>query len=59
MQNFNINMPSIPSDRIQFKIQNNKLKGFNNKEPRFKDSLSYLTSHFVNSFPNLSTPMPP
>lgn len=31
MHNFNINMPSIPSTSIQFKIQDAKIKGFNSK----------------------------
>jgi len=52
-QNFTINIPTIPSKRILFKIQNNKFKGFDAKEGRFKDNMSYLSSHFVNSFPNL------
>lgn len=56
MQNFNINLPSIPTASIQFKIQDGKFKGFNAREPRFKDNLSYLASHFINSFPNLISP---
>ena len=59
MQNFSINIPSIPTNKIQFKIQNSKFKGFNQKELRFKDNLSYLTEHFINSFPNLNLPSSP
>lgn len=56
MHNFNINIPSIPSNRMLFKIQNNRLKGFQAKDGRFKDNMSYLAQHFVNSFPNLHHP---
>lgn len=58
MHNFNINIPSIPSKRILFKIQDNKLKGFTQKEGRFKDNLSYLQQHFIQSFSNLHPASP-
>jgi hypothetical protein len=53
MHNFSINMPSIPSGSIQFKIQDAKFKGFSSKETRFKDNMSFLASHFINTFPNI------
>lgn len=40
--NFTINLPSIPSALIRFKIQDVKGKAFNIKEARFKDNKSYL-----------------
>lgn len=40
--NFTINLPSIPSALIRFKIQDVKGKAFNIKEARFKDNKTYL-----------------
>ncbi len=56
--NFNINMPSIPTTKMLFKIQDVKAKGFNARESRFKDNKTYLTGRFISSFGNLFPPTP-
>lgn len=57
--NFTINLPSIPTALIRFKIQDVKSKAFNIKDTRFKDNKSYLESMFINTFSNLSPHSPP
>ena len=36
--NFDINIPTIPSKTIKFKIQDIKSIGFNSQKQRFKDN---------------------
>lgn len=52
--NFKINIPSIPTNRIRFKVQDVREQGFLTKDNRFKDNKEYLTKKFINSFTNLS-----
>ena len=47
MNNFEINLPTIPSKRIRFKIQDIKASAFGSEKIRFPERKSFLTKRFV------------
>ncbi|CAM6002820.1 unnamed protein product [Sphagnum balticum] len=49
---FAINIPSIPSKAIRFKVQDVKTRSFGSQKQRFPEDKTYLTERFVNSFSN-------
>ena len=50
--NFDINIPSIPSKRIKFKIQDIKTTVFGSQRNRFNENKTFLTQKFIESFNN-------
>lgn len=50
--NFDINIPSIPSRMIKFKIQDIKSTAFGSQRNRFCENKSFLTKKFIESFNN-------
>jgi hypothetical protein len=50
--NFDISIPSIPTKRIKFKIQDIKNTAFGSQKNRFKEDKSFLTKKFIESFNN-------
>jgi hypothetical protein len=50
--NFDINIPSIPSRGIKFKIQDIKTTAFGSQKNRFNENKSFLTKKFIESFSN-------
>lgn len=50
--NFDINIPSIPSKIIKFKIQDIKSTAFGSQRGRFNENKGFLTKKFVESFNN-------
>ena len=50
--NFDINIPSIPSRTIKFKIQDIKTTAFGSQKKRFQENKGFLTKKFIDSFNN-------
>jgi hypothetical protein len=50
--NFDINIPSIPSKIIKFKIQDIKSTAFGSQRGRFNENKGFLTKKFIESFNN-------
>ena len=60
--NFDINMPSIPTKMIKFKIQDIKNSACGSQRNRFQENKAFLTKKFVESFHNFTPkkdPPPP
>lgn len=56
--NFDINIPSIPTRMIKFKIQDIKTTAFGSQRNRFHDNKTFLTKKFIESFQNFHQPAP-
>jgi hypothetical protein len=57
--NFDINIPSIPSNIIKFKIQDIKSTAFGSQRGRFNENKGFLTKKFIESFNNFHQKQPP
>ncbi len=57
--NFDINIPSIPSNIIKFKIQDIKSTAFGSQRGRFNENKGFLTKKFIESFNNFHQKPPP